>query len=87
MGTSFVPAIEYINGTGEFHNNKKYPNAGKYRDALTVYFTDGYGDYEIPKPRTYRNLWVVMQDAKCLSLKEPYGDVKSITTDPTYKRR
>lgn len=84
-GTSFVPAIEYINGTGEYKNSKKYPSAGKYKDALMVYFTDGYGDSSIPKPKTYRNLWVIMNDEKCLSLEEPYGDVKSIKTDPGYK--
>jgi predicted metal-dependent peptidase len=58
-GTSFIPVIEYINGEGHYANNSKYPHAGQYRDALLIYFTDGYGDYEIPKPKTYRNLWVV----------------------------
>ena len=65
---------------------EKYPMAGKYRDALLVYFTDGYGDYEIPKPKTYRNLWVVLHDVKNLSLKNPYGDVKSLSMDADYKK-
>lgn len=60
-GTSFIPVIEYI-------NSNKY-----YRDALLIYFTDGYGDYKIPKPKTYRNLWIVLEDEKNLSVKEPYG--------------
>lgn len=71
-GTSYTPAIEYI-------------NEHKFKDAVMVYFTDGYGDYEIPRPKTYRNLWVITQgEASCLSLREPYGEVKSIATDPDY---
>lgn len=62
-GTWFSPVIDYI-------NNDKY-----FRDALLIYFTDGYGEREIPKPRTYRNIWVVFDDTKNLSLKEPYGIV------------
>ena len=62
-GTMFTPAIEYI-------NNDKY-----FRDALLIYFTDGFGERDIPKPKTYRNLWVVFDDERHLSLKEPYGVV------------
>ena len=80
-GTSFIPVIEYINGDPKYSHLK---GSGKFREALLVYFTDGYGDYEIPKPMTYRNLWVVMEDEKALSLKEPYGDVKSLKTDKDY---
>ena len=65
-GTWFTPVIEYV-------NNDKY-----FRDALLIYFTDGYGEYEIPKPRTYRNLWVVLENARNLSLKEPYGVVTTL---------
>ena len=60
-GTCFTPVIEFI-------NSNKY-----FRDALLIYFTDGFGEREIPKPRTYRNLWVVLNDAENLSLKDPYG--------------
>jgi len=60
-GTEFTPVIEHI-------NNDRY-----YRDALLIYFTDGYGERKIPRPRTYRNLWVVLEDADRLSLSEPYG--------------
>lgn len=62
-GTLFRPVIEYV-------NNDKY-----FRDALLIYFTDGFGEYEIPKPRTYRNIWVVFDNTKHLSVKEPYGIV------------
>ena len=62
-GTSFSPVIEYI-------NQDKF-----FRDALLIYFTDGYGEDEIPCPRTYRNLWVVFDDVRHLSVKEPYGAV------------
>jgi predicted metal-dependent peptidase len=68
-GTSFIPVIDYINEKGNFKN------------ALMIYFTDGYGDSQIPKPRTFRNLWVVLQDEKYLSLKEPYGEVKALRKD------
>jgi predicted metal-dependent peptidase len=68
-GTLFTPVIDYINKEGKF---------GK---AVLIYFTDGYGESSIPKPKTHRNLWVVMQDEKHLSLREPYGDVKSLSKD------
>ena len=64
-GTAFTPVIEYI-------NNDRY-----YRDALLVYFTDGYGERSIPRPRTYRNLWV-LTSGTYLSLSEPYGTVVSM---------
>ena len=64
-GTAFTPVIEYV-------NNDRY-----FRDALLIYFTDGYGEREIPRPKTYRNLWVVLGDEENLSLKEPYGTVIS----------
>ena len=62
-GTRFSPVIEYIN------------KDKRYRDALLIYFTDGYGESEIPKPLTYRNIWVVFDNVRCLSVKEPYGIV------------
>ena len=65
-GTWFSPVIDYV-------NNDKY-----FRDALLIYFTDGYGEREIPKPKTYRNIWVVFDGAENLSLKEPYGIVLSL---------
>lgn len=83
-GTCFTPAIQFINGQKPFNNPTKYPKAGKFKDALMVYFTDGYGESEIPKPLTYRNLWVVLNGENNLSLKQPYGDVKSISTDKNY---
>ena len=62
-GTAFTPAIAYI-------NNDRY-----FRDALLIYFTDGYGEREIPRPKTYRNLWVILGNPNNLSVKEPYGAV------------
>lgn len=80
-GTSFVPAINYINGENS-SAAKQWPKySGKFRDAVMIYFTDGYGDCEIPKPRTYRNLWVVLGSVNNLSLKQPYGEVKSLSMD------
>ena len=65
-GTWFSPVIEYV-------NNDRY-----FRDALLIYFTDGYGENSIPKPMTYRNIWVVFDDAHHLSVKEPYGVVLTL---------
>lgn len=62
-GTSFSPVIDHI-------NNDRY-----FRDALLIYFTDGFGESKIPRPRTYRNIWVVFDEARNLSLEEPYGAV------------
>ena len=64
-GTYFTPVIEHI-------NSDRY-----YRDALLIYFTDGYGEDRIPKPLTYRNLWVITGRRNELSLKNPYGAVVS----------
>lgn len=65
-GTSFSPVINFI-------NKEKY-----YRDSLLIYFTDGFGEDTIPRPKTYRNLWVILGDERDLSLKEPYGSVISM---------
>ena len=62
-GTRFSPVIKYV-------NDDKY-----FRDSLLIYFTDGYGESKIPKPLTYRNLWVILGKENELSLKEPYGSV------------
>ena len=64
-GTAFTPVIEYL-------NNNRY-----FRDALLIYFTDGWGEREIPRPLTYRNLWVLTYGDR-LSVKEPYGAVISM---------
>lgn len=83
-GTSFIPVIEFINGDPKYKSN---PMSGKFKDALLVYFTDGYGDDKIPKPKTFKNLWVVLNDAKNLSLEEPYGEVKALTGDKQYMKK
>lgn len=62
-GTAFTPVIKYI-------NSDKY-----FRDSLLIYFTDGYGEKRIPRPLTYRNLWVITGSTDELSLDEPYGAV------------
>ena len=86
-GTSFIPAIEYINGDNK-EAAKKWPKeSGKFRDALMIYFTDGYGDCSIPKPRTYRNLWVVLKDVRNLSLENPYGEVKALSGDKDWVKQ
>lgn len=62
-GTCFTPVIEHV-------NSDRY-----YRDALLIYFTDGFGEDSVPKPKTYRNLWVIIDDVNNLSVKNPYGAV------------
>ena len=54
----------------EYINNNR-----QYRDALLIYFTDGYGDYEIPKPKAYKVLWVVTGSEERISMEEPYGKI------------
>ena len=71
-GTCFSPAIQYVN-----ENN--------YRDAVCIYFTDGYGEEEIPKPRVQKMMWVVLDNVENLSVKEPYGPVCSLVDDEKYK--
>lgn len=62
-GTSFVPVIEYVNANRYF------------RDAILIYFTDGEGDYSIPRPLTLKTIWV-LHDENCeLSVRYPYGEV------------
>jgi predicted metal-dependent peptidase len=76
-GTSYVPAIEYI-------------NSHKFRDAVMIYFTDGYGDSSIPRPLTYRNLWVIVNGNESnfsLSKDGCYGEVKSLMKDQDYMDR
>jgi predicted metal-dependent peptidase len=75
-GTCFTPAIDYINGDLEFKGKKL--RKGRFKNSLMVYFTDGYGESSIPKPLTHKNLWVVMENEKNLSVKNPYGKVVSI---------
>ena len=49
----------------ELIKNKEFSNL-----KGLIYFTDGFGEREIPKPKTYRNLWVVFDDERHLSLKD-----------------
>ncbi len=65
-GTAFSPVIEFI-------NNDRY-----YRDAVLIYFTDGFGEEKIEKPRTYKNIWVIFNDKNNLSIEEPHGEVLTI---------
>ena len=73
-GTAFTPVIEYVNKDRFF------------RDALLIYFTDGYGEWAIPRPKTYRNLWVVLGDPRNLSVKEPYGAVVAFGEEQIHEK-
>lgn len=65
-GTAFTPVIEFINNNAQF------------RDALLIYFTDGFGEMTIPKPCINRILWVIVDDAQNLSVEQPYGIAVSL---------
>ncbi len=73
-GTSYLPVIEYRNS---------HP---RYRNALLIYFTDGFGDGEIPKPKVRQIVWVLTNGTH-LSLKKTYGDVVQIDGDRVLKNR
>lgn len=72
-GTSFTPVIEYIND----HN---------YRDALFIYFTDGEGESDIPKPKVSKVVWVLPSQKYKLSVKNNYGKVLYLDTDNAFKK-
>lgn len=65
-GTCFNHVIEYV-------NQNKY-----YRDAVLIYFTDGYGEKTISRPQIYRMLWFVF--GNFLSVTNKYGS--AIYLDP-----
>lgn len=65
-GTKFLPVFEYA-------NNKKI--------NLLIYFTDGKGEEKLEiKPRGYKTLWVISGRGEKLSLQEPFGVVKKLST-------
>ena len=74
-GTSFQPVFDYV----KEHNK---------RNVVVVYFTDGYGEYDLKeKPISYRNLWILTGNSSELSLREPYGEVKELRLDEKWKGR
>lgn len=73
-GTAFTPAIEYVND-----NN--------FKNAISIYFTDGYGERSVPKIKTRKHIWVITNaknnaDAKSiLSVEKPQGSVRALKLD------
>lgn len=65
-GTSFEPVIKFINSERSLYG------------SILIYFTDGFGEDSISKPKTLRNIWVVLDDVDNLSLENPYGDVVAL---------
>jgi predicted metal-dependent peptidase len=64
-GTYFTPVFRYIK---EEMSNSEKPD-------LLVFFTDGYGEYEIDpkyKPSGYQVIWVLTGNSKELSVKNPF---------------
>lgn len=70
-GTIFTPAIDYVNE----HN---------FKNAVSIYFTDGYGESEVPVINTKKHIWVITnctsnEEAKqTLSVVNPQGSVRAL---------
>lgn len=65
-GTRFSPVFEYANA---------------HEINLLIYFTDGKGEEKLKvTPRGYQLLWVISGRGDKLSLKEPYGAVKKLSS-------
>lgn len=62
-GTAYSPVIEYVNERRDL------------RGCLLVYFTDGFGERAIPRPKAYKTLWVILDDEENLSVANPFGTV------------
>lgn len=62
-GTMFSPVIDYVNERRDL------------RGCLLIYFTDGFGEQRIPQPKSYKMLWVILDDETALSVEEPFGSV------------
>lgn len=71
-GTCFTPVFEYVN------------NNPKFRDALFIYLTDGYGEGSVPKPKVAKMMWIVKNDSDYISVDEPWGTVDYLKNDPGY---
>ena len=71
-GTCFTPAIEWINT----HN---------YKDALLIFFTDGGGENDIPRPQVYKTIWLLPSESYRLSVREPYGKILYLDSDDQFK--
>lgn len=71
-GTSFVPFFDYLKKHGEENNllgNNK----------LSIYFTDGYGDFPIQEPNN-PTMWLVCKDG-LETQSFPFGEVVRISTE------
>jgi len=67
-GTNFWPVFRYM-------------NSSNLRNNLLVYFTDGMGEESLHvKPKNYKIFWVLTGKNQKLSLKNPYGEVKKLST-------
>ncbi len=74
-GTSFTPVFEWLIENGK-------------RNVVTIYFTDGYGEYELGCDNiSYRTLWVLTGRSSELSLREPKGEVKELRLDEEWQKQ
>ena len=69
----------YKKGGTKFHPVLEYANQNKFN--LLIYFTDGKGEDKLRViPRGYKILWIISGKGDQLSLKEPYGVVKRLSS-------
>lgn len=68
------------NGSTKFSPVFKYIKDKKLRNSVLIYFTDGVGEKELEvKPFKPNTIWVLTGEEE-LSLENPYGNIKRITT-------
>jgi predicted metal-dependent peptidase len=68
------------NGSTKFSPVFRYIKDNKLRNSVLIYFTDGVGEKELEvRPFKANTIWVLTGEDE-LSLENPYGEIKRITT-------
>ncbi|MGG7212453.1 VWA-like domain-containing protein [Clostridium nigeriense] len=68
------------NGATKFSPVFRYIKENKLRNSVLIYFTDGIGEKELEvRPFKPNTIWVLTGEDE-LSLENPYGEIKRITT-------
>lgn len=68
------------NGATKFSPVFRYIKENKLRNSVLIYFTDGVGEKELEvRPFKPNTIWVLTGEDE-LSLENPYGEIKRITT-------
>ena len=76
-GTCFSPVFKYL------RENKRY-----YKDAVTLFFTDGCGEQKLTtKPLNNQLIWILTDNVKDLSVKDNVGRRLELRLDDIRKKR